>query len=372
MYLREFTGGVFSERIEGGRAGATVELSQTEVTAITPDGQRFSLPYSKCQISIGGESGRTVFCRTEDRSLSIFCDHKEFGDALSVASFGQFDEELRQGLRNLRRERRVDRRLWFSLFVILVGSLVVGYYGLLWASHAALHALPISFDQELGQRVFHALNLGRDEIKDVGIVEPLQKIVDRLAPHAAVEGFTFVVYVVESPQLNAFALPGGTIVVYTGLIEAAERPEQIAGVLGHEMAHVTLRHGLERIGKITGLSLAVKVLLGDVQGVIMAGTELFQLATISSYSRIQENAADHEGVRMLYEAGVDPTGLAQFFETLHEEHGNVPGIIAWLDSHPQDKERIAAVKAQLAELPPKKFEPLDIDLDEIKKLIKEQ
>jgi beta-barrel assembly-enhancing protease len=95
MYLREFNGGVFSERIEGGRAGATVELSQTEITAITPDGQRFSLPFSNCQLDIGGESGRMIFCRNQDRSLTIFCDDKSLPEALSVASFGLLDDQLK-------------------------------------------------------------------------------------------------------------------------------------------------------------------------------------------------------------------------------------------------------------------------------------
>jgi Zn-dependent protease with chaperone function len=371
MYLREFTGGVFSQRIEGGRAGAAVELSQTEVTAITPDGQRFSLPFSNCQVDIGGESGRMIFCRNQDRSLTIFCEDKTFPDALSVASFGLLDDQLRNKLRVRRSEKWADRRfaVWLMFLVVLVG--IGCYFGVLWAARAAIHAVPISVDAKIGNQVYKAMDLG-DEIKDPKVVAAMQGIVDKLAPHAAVDGIEFHVHVIKSEEVNAFALPGGPIVVFSGLIEQAERPEQIAGVLGHEMAHATLRHGLERISHAVGVGAAVGILLGDVQGIIMTGVEILQFATLNSYSRDQEGAADREGVRMLYEAGIDPLALTEFFESLHEEHGDMPGAISWLSTHPQHKQRIAAVKAQLAELPPKKFEPLDIDLDELKKLIKEK
>lgn len=372
MYLHEFNGGVFSERIEGGRSGATVELSQTEVTAITPDGQRFSLPFGNCQVDIGGESGRMIFCRNQDRSLTIFCEDKQFPDALSVASFGLLDDQLRNKLRVRRNETWADRRFAVWLLFLMVLVCVGCYFGVLWAARAAIHAVPVSVDASIGNQVYKAMESGHDEIKDPKVVAAMQKIVDRLAPHAAVEGIDFHVHVIRSDEVNAFALPGGPIVIYSGLIEQAERPEQIAGVLGHEMAHATLRHGLERISQAVGLGAAAAILLGDVQGIILTGAEILQFATLNSYSRDQEGAADREGVRMLYEAGIDPMALTEFFESLHKEHGDVPGAISWLSTHPQHKERIAAVKAQLAELPPKKFEPLDIDLDEIKKLIKEQ
>jgi beta-barrel assembly-enhancing protease len=91
MYLRDLP----VEFLASGSKGAAVELLQTEIAAITPDGQRFLLPFSNCQLDIGGESGRMIFCRNQDRSLTIFCDDKSFPEALSVASFGLLDDQLK-------------------------------------------------------------------------------------------------------------------------------------------------------------------------------------------------------------------------------------------------------------------------------------
>jgi predicted Zn-dependent protease len=138
------------------------------------------------------------------------------------------------------------------------------------------------------------------------------------------------------------------------------------------MAHATLRHGLERISQSLGMATAVDVLLGDASGIMMAGAELCQLASINSYSRDQEAAADAEGVRMMHEAGIDPLAMADFFATLHEEHGDLPGVVSWISTHPQHEARIAAVKDQIAELPRKEYRPLAIDLDQIKQRLQEQ
>ncbi len=372
MYLREFTGGVFSELIDGGRAGAEIELTQTGISALTTSGQRFSISYSQCQLEIGGFSGRMVFCRNLDRTLTIFCEDRNFASALAAASTGLLDAQLEEQLKHRRRQTWLGWRTGTALLLATLLICIGGYYGVRIGACAAVQALPVRVDQEIGSHVFNGMELGGEEIKDPVVVKGMQKIVDKLAPHAAVEGLEFEVHVVKSPEVNAFALPGGPIVVFTGLIEHADDVNEIAGVLGHEMAHATLRHGLERISQSLGMAAAVNFLLGDTSGIIMAGSELFQMASINSYSREQEAAADEEGVRMMHAAGLDPLALTKFFETLHKEHGDVPGVISWLSTHPQHQQRIDAVKEQVAALPPKEYLPLEIDLVEIKKRLKQQ
>ncbi|MCA9038666.1 MAG: M48 family metallopeptidase, partial [Planctomycetaceae bacterium] len=175
----------------------------------------------------------------------------------------------------------------------------------------------------------------------------------------------FEVHVIQSSEVNAFCLPGGFIVVYTGLMEQAEQPEQVAGVLAHEMAHATLRHGLQRIGQSLGLAAAVNLLLGDVQGIVVLGSELFQLASINSYSRIQESAADAEGVRMMHAAGLDPLSMAEFFEIMKEQEGDLPDGLAWISTHPDHNARIISIREQVGTLSPQEYKPLDVDWQEV-------
>jgi len=194
-------------------------------------------------------------------------------------------------------------------------------------------------------------------------------MIDRLAPHAATKGLTFDVHVFQSPMVNAFALPGGKIVVFTGLIDKADSPEQVAGVLGHEMAHATLRHGLERIGQSLGMATAVTLLIGNTEGLVAAGADLFRLASVNSYGRAQESAADAEGVRMLNEAGIDPSGLPKFFEILKHEEGDIPDAISWISTHPQHEDRIKALEKQISTLPACVPVPLELDWSDIQKRV---
>ncbi len=367
-----FSGGVFSDAIEGGRAGAEIELTSVGVSALTPEGQRFVVPYRECQLEVGGFSGRMVFCRNHDRSLTVFCEDRKFPAALSQASAGVLDQQLTHNLKLRRKESRRGRLIaaWILAGILLLA--VGGYYAVRAAALAAVSAVPVSVDRQIGDLAFKSMDLGGPEINDPAVVGAMQSMVDRLVPHAASTAMEFEVHVVDSPMVNAFALPGGKMVVFTGLVAQADQPEQVAGVLAHEMAHATLRHGLHRIGQSLGFAAAVNLLLGDAEGLVAAGAELFQLASINSYSRQQENAADAEGTRMLHAAAIDPMGLATFFETLGKQQADLPDMPSWISTHPQHAARIAAIKEQVAGLPDRKYEPIDVDWADMQKRLKRQ
>lgn len=369
MHETNFTGGVFSSSIDGGRAGANIELAYDVIEASAKDGQKFSLRYSDCNVEIGGFNNKMVFCRNEDRSLTIFTEDKRFSSALAFAAGGLLDDQLRAGKDKVKSDRRSGRNFLLICMVCLVVGLTGLYYGIKLAGSAAVGALPVSVDQQIGRHTFTGMDLGGEEIHDPVIVGAMETIVDRLAPHAALAGLDYEVHVVRSEQVNAFALPGGIIVVYTGLIEQADQPEQVAGVLAHEISHATLRHGLERVGQSLGVAAAVNLLIGNVEGLVVLGAEVFQLAAVNSYSRGQETEADSEGVRMLYAAKIDPLGLAQFFEVLKEDCNNVPTGLEWISTHPDHEARIINIRGLVGELGPQDYEPLDIDWDDVRRRV---
>ena len=356
-----FTGGVFSQRIEGGRAGAEIELCDAGVLARTPDGDQFLVAYEQCQIEVGGFSGKMIFCRNADRSITIFCEERSFGQSLARASRGLLAQQLERQSGQQRSARRRGRLIALLLVVGIVGGLMGGLWAIRAGARAAVHALPLSVDQKLGAIAFNSMDLGGPEVHDPTITKALQSIVDRLAPHTGMDAVEFRVHVVKSPISNAFALPGGIIVVYTGLVTSADDAGQVAGVLGHEMAHVTQRHGLERVADSANLLIVLQLLLGDVQGLLALGAEIFTVASVNSYSRTQELEADAEGTDLLHKAAIDPEGLARFLESVEADEGELPAAAAWLSTHPQHKLRIAAIRARVAKLPPQQFQPLDLD-----------
>ncbi|MFG0287842.1 MAG: M48 family metallopeptidase [Rhodopirellula sp. JB044] len=364
-----FSGGVFSESLDGGRAGADIELLPAGIGARTPDGETFVIPYRDTQVEMGGYNGRMVFCRNADRSLTIFCDAPKFPKALSLAAAGTLDEQLAIGHKKRRGESRRAFLFGTICLTAILLFIVVGYFAIRYGARSAVLALPVSIDAQIGDAAMESMDLGGPKVRDEVVVGAMQSIVDRIAPAAAVEGIDFRVHVVESSQINAFALPGGNMVVYTGLIQNASSPEQIAGVLSHEMAHATLRHGIQRIGQSLGIWAGISLLVGDVSGLTGAAVDLMQVASVNSYSRTHENEADAEGVRMLHAVEIDPSAMADFFEHLEEEEGDVPGIFAWISTHPDHASRIASVRAQLAGLPPVQYQPIDIDWGEIRQRI---
>ena len=360
-----FTGGVFHESIDGGRSGAEIELMHDGVQAITKGDERFLVRYSECQLDVGGYNDQMVFCRNEDRSLTIFCDHKRFPAALAFASGGLLEEQLREKRQNLKSENRRGHGLVLAILIGTAVCIVAAYYGIRSAGVAAVKAVPVSVDQQIGKHSYETMNPGGPEVHDEVVVAAIGGMVERLQPQAAIPELKFEVHVIQSPEVNAFCLPGGVIVVYTGLIQAAEQPEQVAGVLAHEMAHATLRHGLERISQSLGIAAAASLLLGDVQGILAMGAELFQLASINSYSRGQESAADAEGVRMMHAAALDPLSMAQFFEIMKEQQGNLPDGLAWISTHPDHDARIISIREQMGTLPRQDYQPLEIDWEDV-------
>ena len=360
-----FSGGVFHDSIDGGRIGADIELIHDGVKATTKDNQRFFVKYSECQLEIGGFNDRMVFCRNADRSLTIFCDDKRFPTSLAHSSGGILEEQFQEKRLKLKSQNRRGNGM---VLAFLAGSLVLivaAYYGIKVAGVAAVKAVPVSVDEKIGKQSYQTMDPGGPEIEDLVVVDAINQMVERLAPHAAIPELKFEVHVIDSPELNAFCLPGGVIVVFTGLIKAAEQPEQVAGVLAHEMAHATMRHGLQRISQSLGIAAAANLLLGDVQGILVLGSELFQLASINSYSRSQESEADAEGVRMMHAAAMDPLSMAQFFEIMKAQGDQLPEQLQWISTHPDHDARIIAIREQVGTLPAQDYKPLELDWADI-------
>lgn len=359
-----FQGGVFHDSVSQGRSGAMISIARGELVADTTSepSQRFSIPLSQCKLDLGGASGRMVFCRNSDGSLTIFCEEKNFAKELDFQSGGILQEQL-QKLKQGHRARENRFRFWLAVSTLAcIALLILGYFGVLSAAKVAMRALPVSVDEKIGTMAMSSMEIGRKLDSNHPASKLVQEIVDKLKPHAKVPDMKFKVTVVEGSEVNAFALPGGQIVVYTALIKEAKSAEQIAGVLAHEISHATLRHGIERIGQSLGIVAGIQLLVGDVGGLLALGGQIAQTSILTSYSRTAETEADMEGVRMLHAAKIDPQAMAEFFEMLKEKMGDLPDAVAWISTHPQHETRVQNIQNQKKSLPPVQYEPLSMDL----------
>lgn len=351
----------------------TIEVDARGVHARSGEDERWTLARDELSLEGGGFEGDMVFCRDGDGALTVACSDDAFLGALEAVA----DERLRDELAKVRGQHAGHaraRRFGIAFAVGLVGLILIGVGVLFFAAPRMLasgvDAVPVEVDRQLGDAAASSLETEGPRLEDPVVVGFVERVVERLEPHAAVRGFDFRVRVVESETVNAFALPGGQIVVYTGLIERAERPEQVAGVIAHEMAHVTLRHGMRNVAHRAGLMLAVSLLLGDQSGWVELATDMAILAQSNDYSREQEAAADAEGVRMMIAARIDPAGLAEFFRALSEQEGTeLTGAMSWLSTHPDHASRIAHVRELSEGRGP--WRPIQVDWPQVQAAVRE-
>jgi predicted Zn-dependent protease len=166
--------------------------------------------------------------------------------------------------------------------------------------------------------------------------------------------FQYEFHVAENPAINAFALPGGVIVVHTGLLRAARRPEELAGVLAHEVQHVEQRHSLKAMIKDTGMRGLWAAVSGDLGGTL-AGQAALKLGSLR-FSRDAEREADVRGFETLVKLDIDPQGMVDFFGTMSKQAGASPP--AWLSTHPSSEDRQQSLLAMRAALGKRNFPPL--------------
>ncbi|MEE9234845.1 MAG: M48 family metallopeptidase [Candidatus Acidoferrales bacterium] len=172
----------------------------------------------------------------------------------------------------------------------------------------------------------------------------------------------FTVKVIDSPEINAFALPGGFFFINSGLILAADEEAELAGVMAHEIAHVTARHGTKNATKaqIAQWALIPLILLGPGGWAgygIYQGLSFGLPMTFLKFSRDAEREADFLGLQYMYRAGYDPTSFISFFEKIREKERKQPGSVPDIfSSHPPTKERVRRAQKEIARLLPAREE----------------
>jgi predicted Zn-dependent protease len=228
-------------------------------------------------------------------------------------------------------------------------------------AEAALFSFGIKDEQELGRKFEVLIRSRMPLIEDPEVKLYVQGIVDRLAASIPPQPFPFLAQVVLEPSMNAFAVPGGNVFVQTGLIAELDHESELAGVLGHELAHVTQRHvamSIERNQVITVASLLgalAGLLLGGGQGggALLAGSMAAGQTAMLNYSRGDETEADQMGIQYLIKAGYPPSGIISSFKKIRaKQWATGIDVPTYLSTHPDVGTRIAEMAARVQTLPP--------------------
>lgn len=221
-------------------------------------------------------------------------------------------------------------------------------------ARAAASRVTIEQEMALGEQAFAAMR-GTLALEDGGpAYDAVQTIGRRLTQDSQ---YRYRFHVVDDATINAFAIPGGIVVVHTGLIEATRRPEELAGVLAHEVQHVEQRHSLQALIKDLGLRGLWLMLSGDI-GNGLVGQAAFELTSLQ-FSRDAEAEADAKGFDELVKASIDPSGMGDFFTTMAKNEGSVAPP-PFLSTHPASGDREATMRAREAAARLAPFIPMDM------------
>jgi len=299
-----------------------------------PELRRMSAPDGMLRL---GRSGETLLARLEIR------------DAALIAAIEERAETLDRGGAA---ERRLRRKVVGLSLAAAASLIVTAIFGLPILAGRIIPFVPLAVERKLGeainkevrsaidtQHLGAAFSCGNGPGENQGRAA-LDELVGKLAAAAALPE-RLQVDAVRRSEPNAMALPGGHIYVYDGLIEKAQTPDELAGVLAHEIGHIAHRDGTRIALQTAGLSFLFGMMLGDFVG---GGAVVIAARTVlrSSYSRRVESAADAYSVALMEKAGGDPHALAAILARIvsDKEHG-----IKILLDHPETRDRIAAIDA---------------------------
>lgn len=240
--------------------------------------------------------------------------------------------------------RREQRRVVLWALGAIASLLLLAFYGLPAIAGRVAPLVPASAEIRLGAAMEPQVRsmVSATPLKTCTAPEGVAALAGLVSRYERAAGLhvPLKVVVLDHRLVNAFALPGGYIYIFNGLIQRARSPDELAGVLAHEIGHVKLRHGLRAAIQAGGLGFLLGTVFGDFAGgtaVVIASRSLMQ----SAFSRDAEREADSFGVDLMLRAGGDPVGLARFFD---DAPSGGPGALAWIASHPANAEREQAIR----------------------------
>ena len=203
--------------------------------------------------------------------------------------------------------------------------------------------VPVDLEISLGEKLSEAYILQSGAgAKDDSVNFYLDKFVSQLKLNTS---YPIRVRVIQSEEINAFALPGGNIFIYSGMLEKLSGYDELVALLGHEISHVTHRHSLKSIMSTAAGGMLLSAFFGDMGGVsswiVSKAGEFKQL----EYSRDLETEADSAGLELMAANNVDPQGMLRLLKLLQKESGETPELMKYLSTHPDTESRIRSVES---------------------------
>lgn len=239
------------------------------------------------------------------------------------------------GVHVLHKVRYTSAKVLISLLLALAGAVWLSYlYVLPLLADYTAQAFPRDYEIKMGQQIYESVLEGEDI--DTAKTEAINQFFHQLK---VPQDYPVKITVVKSPVVNAFALPGGGIVVYDGILKDMKSADQLAALLSHEFSHVQLKHATRNLFRSLAGYLFVSILFSDVNGVASVVVDNANQLRNLSYSRELETEADNHGLQLLKENKISAAGMKALFEQLKKESGGIE-VSEIISTHPDLDNRI--------------------------------
>ncbi|WP_186757255.1 M48 family metallopeptidase [Echinicola salinicaeni] len=204
-----------------------------------------------------------------------------------------------------------------------------------WTSIFEVEKSGQELEEKLGEQLWEIYSREGREVFNDDIIQSLDTIIHTICHANKIDQESIKLHVLEKDEINAFAMPNGHLVIYTGLIKASENPEELAGVISHEIAHIELNHVMKKLAKEMGISMLISITTGNGGAI----AEVAKLLSSSAFDRDQEKAADLQASDYLVNAKIDPKHFADFLYRLSLDDPEIMRYITWISTHPNSNDR---------------------------------
>ena len=191
-------------------------------------------------------------------------------------------------------------------------------------------------EKKLGDLIWESINKSEKENKNPFVVNTIDSIVNKICNANKIDRKSIKVHIINKDEINAFAIPNGHLVVYSGLILNSDNPEELTGVICHEIAHIELNHVMKKLVKELGLSVIISMASGNGGEMIK---QTAKTLSSSAFDRSMEKEADIKAVDYMLNAEINPEPLANFLYKISAKENDATKYLSWLSTHPDSKAR---------------------------------
>ena len=342
----EYKGFAFSKSFERGRKSGTISVREDHLVFCETASELWMAIDENLEVKSSGSGGRVIYFNRESNPELSFCTSEKA--ILKEECLAEL-----ASVKHLNRKRNKARTVMTSIVGVTLGIIVlIGY--MLFASVSpavkyAANSVPFEWEKKIGDKLSTLILADMKILDDKELLDQLNIITEPLVESIKQTNpeYDFKFNIANNPQVNAFAIPGGVVVVNSGLIAKSDSPEEIAGVLAHELAHVTCRHHIRSIIKNVGFSMIIGMIIGDYAKLEKYSATLMTLKN----SRAFEYEADEVGLGYIRRCGVDPDGMVTFFEKLSDNETDEKALYESMNlfsTHPPTDKRIERLNELIA------------------------